>query len=256
MYLHGQYDHVFGLSNQLRSFDTPTTKCAEIGMQRAQSKRDGKKMAVLDKSISKVREEFVCERKILIFCFNGKNPTFTRMKIIILIISLFLLNSYEVMSQSVDKNLVAAVVTDFDTHLSDYLKKYPQLEALTLLNPGQTVYPPGNDVMPINPYYYKVTEKINQFKNLKHLRLQCLYVLDLPNNITKCKLETLAIPFCPDSDMESIVGKLKKCRYLKEIDLVNVVLSDDKIAFLKKSLPHVKFVNLMDDLSFDNEVEN
>ncbi|KIA91049.1 hypothetical protein OC25_23190 [Pedobacter kyungheensis] len=176
------------------------------------------------------------------------------MKIVILAVCLLFSNYYSSMSQSIDKNL-GIVVTDFDTNFSEYVKKYGQLEVLTLLNPGQTIYPPG-DVMPINPYYYKLTEKIYQFKNLKHLRLQCLYVLDLPNNITKCKLETLAIPFCPDSNMESIVGKLKKCKYLKEIDLVNVVLPDDKIAFLKKSLPHIKFVNLMDDLSFDDEIEN
>lgn len=158
------------------------------------------------------------------------------------------------MSQSIDKNL-GVVVTEFDPNFTDYVKKYSQLEGLILLNPGQTIFPPG-DVMPINPYYYKLTERINAFKKLKHLRLQSLYVLDLPNSITKCKLETLAIPFCPDSNIESIVAKLKKCRYLKEIDLVNVVLSEDKIAFLKKSLPHVKFVNLMDDLSFDDEIEN
>ncbi|WP_025142914.1 hypothetical protein [Pedobacter jeongneungensis] len=175
------------------------------------------------------------------------------MKIITLIISLFFLNYYTVMSQSIDKNLMVTV-TDFDPNISDYLKKYPQLESLILLNPGQTIFPPGN-VMPINPYYYKLTEKINNFKNLKHLRLQSLYVLDLPSGITKCKLETLAIPFCPDSNMESIVTKLKKCKFLKEIDLVSVVLSDDKIVLLKKSLPHIKFINLMDDLSFD-EMEN
>ncbi len=157
------------------------------------------------------------------------------------------------MSKSIDKNLVV-VVTDFDPNLSDYLKKFPQLEVLTLLNPGQTIFPPGN-VMPINPYYYKLTDKINDFKKLKHLRLQSLYVLDLPDNITKFKLETLAIPFCPDSNMDSIVAKLKKCKHLKEIDLVSVVLPDDKIALLKKSLPHVKFISLMDDLSFD-EMEN
>ena len=159
------------------------------------------------------------------------------------------------MSQTVDKNLVVTI-TDFDPNFSGYLEKYPQLEGLILLNPGQTIFPPGNNVMPTNPYYYKLTEKIYQFKNLRHLRLQCLYILDLPNSITKCKLETLAIPFCPDSNMESIVAKLKKCRYLKEIDLVNVVLPVEKVAFLKKSLPHVKFVNLMDDLSFDDEIEN
>lgn len=176
------------------------------------------------------------------------------MKTFSLIISLFFLSYYNVMSQSIDKNL-GVVVTEFDPNFTDYVKKYSQLEGLILLNPGQTIFPPG-DVMPINPYYYKLTERINAFKKLKHLRLQSLYVLDLPNSITKCKLETLAIPFCPDSNIESIVAKLKKCRYLKEIDLVNVVLSEDKIAFLKKSLPHVKFVNLMDDLSFDDEIEN
>ncbi|WP_412465646.1 hypothetical protein [Pedobacter sp. KLB.chiD] len=176
------------------------------------------------------------------------------MKIASLIIFLFFLSYYNVMSQSTDKNL-GVVVTEFDPNFSDYVKKYSQLEGLILLNPGQTIFPPGN-VMPINPYYYKLTEKINDFKRLKHLRLQSLYVLDLPNNIMKCKLETLAIPFCPDSNMESIVAKLKKCKYLKEIDLVSVVLPDDKIAFLKKSLPHVKFVNSLDDISFEDEIEN
>lgn len=176
------------------------------------------------------------------------------MKKIGLIIIVFLLNHFNAMPQSIDKNLMVPV-TDFDPNFSDYLKKYPQLEGLILLNPGQTIFPPGN-VMPINPYYYKLTESIHRFKNLKHLRLQSLYVLHLPDSIIKCKLETLAIPFCPDSKMESILSKLKKCKYLKEIDLVNVVLSEEKISTLKKGLPHVKFVNLMDDLHFDDVPKN
>lgn len=167
---------------------------------------------------------------------------------------MFFLISCESMGQSTETNLMVAV-TDFDAKLEEYIKKYPKLEGLILLNPGQTIYPPGN-VMPINPRYYRLSERINEFKNLKHLRLQGLYSLDLPNNIMKCKLRTIAIPLCPSSNIESILAKLKKCQYLEEYDLVNVVLSDEKMHLLRTGLPHLRFVNLMDDISFDDEITN
>ncbi|PWS32827.1 hypothetical protein [Pedobacter paludis] len=176
------------------------------------------------------------------------------MKIVVLIISLTLFIYTDSMGQKTDKNLMVTV-TDFDAFLEKYLKEYSKLEGLILLNPNQTVYPPGN-VMPLNPYFYTLTEDIYKFKNLKHLRLQSLYILDLPDNITKCKLETLAIPLSPESNIQSILTKLKKCKYLKEIDLVSAVISDKTRLCLKKELPHIKFVDLMDDISFSEEIEN